>query len=68
MQNDTGIPTYSFTNEPYEDVWLGNLFENEEMVTITSVEIYWDVYENAHDFKSHPLESSDVISPKSQAM
>lgn len=50
MQNDSGIPTYSFTNEPFENVWLGNLFENEEMVTITSVEIYWDVYENAHDY------------------
>ena len=50
LQNDSDVPSYSFTNEPYEEVWLGNLFENEEMVTITSVEIFWDVYENAHDY------------------
>jgi hypothetical protein len=50
LQYDNEIPYYSLTNEPYEDVWLGNLFENEEMITITSIEVYWDIYELAHDF------------------
>ncbi len=49
-QNDLGVESYSFTNEPYEDVWLGNRFTNFEPITITSVEILWDIYENAHDF------------------
>lgn len=52
LQNDTDIPSYSFTNEPYEDVWLGNYFEDFDQKTLTSVEIYFDVYENAHDFVS----------------
>ena len=50
LQNDTDENWYSFTNEPYEEVWLGNHFENSERITITSVEIIWDIYENAHDF------------------
>ena len=50
LQNDTDIDFYSYTNEPYEDVWLGNLFEVEKMITVTSVEVRWDIYELAHDF------------------
>jgi hypothetical protein len=50
LQNDTDIESFSFTNEPFENVWLGNLFENDDHITVTSVEILWDIYENAHDF------------------
>lgn len=48
-QNDTDQISLSYTNEPYEEVWLGNIFINSNLITITSVEIYWDIYELAHD-------------------
>ncbi len=48
--NDMDVPAHSFTNEPFEDVWLGNKFEANGLTTITSVEVLWDIYENAHDF------------------
>ncbi len=50
LQNDTDVNWYSYMNEPYEEVWLGNLFDNENQITVTSVEVTWDIYEQAHDF------------------
>lgn len=49
LQNDNNVNSYSLTNEPYEEVWLGNLFTNNELITITSIEVEWDAYELAHD-------------------
>jgi len=50
LQNDTDDNWFSYTNEPFENVWLGNSFENNELITVTSVEVVWDVYELFHDF------------------
>jgi len=50
LVNDLNNPSYSFTNEPFENVWLGNRFQNNSQITVTSVEVVWDIYENAHDF------------------
>lgn len=58
LQNDVGNPSFSWTNEPFENVWLGNLFTNTGQITITSVEVYWDIYENVHDFVT--LEIIDI--------
>lgn len=68
-QNDTDHITSSYTNEPMEEVWLGNRFDNYEAITITSVEIYWDIYENAHDLvtidildnQGHVIVSSEPV-------
>ena len=49
-QLDNNNNSYSLTNSPNENVWLGNYFQNNDTVTITSAEIYFDVYPNAHDF------------------
>ncbi|MFK5855989.1 MAG: carboxypeptidase-like regulatory domain-containing protein, partial [Bacteroidota bacterium] len=59
LQNDNNIPTQSYTNEPYENVWLGNLFENEKIITVTSVEVYWDIYELDHDFLTIDIMDND---------
>lgn len=59
LQNDNDENWYSFTNEPYEEVWLGNEFENSELITITSVELLWDIYENAHDFVTVDIVDSE---------
>lgn len=63
LQYDSNIPSYSLTNEPYENVWLGNFFENNEMITLTSVEVVWDIYELSHDLVSIDIvnESGEVI-------
>jgi len=50
LQNDTDDNWFSYTNEPYEDVWLGNLFESDESITVISAEVVWDIWENAHDY------------------
>jgi len=50
LQNDTDGVSNSYTNEPYEEVWLGNRFENSDLITITSIEVLWDIYETVHDF------------------
>lgn len=52
IQNDNNTNSYSLTNEAFEEVWLGNYFENEEFITLTSVELEWDIYENSHDLVS----------------
>jgi hypothetical protein len=49
IQNDYGICSYSYTNEPNEDVFLGNVFGITDTTTITSVEFRSDVYLNAID-------------------
>lgn len=49
IQNDNNVYSYSLTNEPNEEVLLGNLFENNDLITITSVELEWDIYELSHD-------------------
>jgi Carboxypeptidase regulatory-like domain/Secretion system C-terminal sorting domain len=50
LQNDLGMISNSFTNEPNENVWLGNFFEISEITTLTSIEIRTDIYSNAVDF------------------
>ena len=68
-QNDTDQIYMSYTNEPMEEVWLGNKFENNNPITITSVEVYWDIYELAHDLitidildnKGNVLVSSEAV-------
>jgi len=49
-QNDLDVCSFSYTNEPNEDVWLGNIFEVEGLLTITDIEFKTDIYENAIDF------------------
>jgi hypothetical protein len=52
LQNDLDVYSGSFTNEPNEHVWLGNIFEIFEITTLTDVEIRTDIYPNAVDFVS----------------
>jgi hypothetical protein len=42
----------SYTNEPFEDVWLGNIFTIDEITTLTDVEIRTDIFPLAVDFVS----------------
>lgn len=63
LQNDNNIPSYSLTNEPYENVWLGNYFENDELITLSSVEVLWDIYEQSHD-----LVSIDIVSESGEVL
>lgn len=44
FQTDLDVTWFSYTNEPNENVWLGNLFENDEPLTLQSVEVFWDIY------------------------
>ncbi len=41
LQYDYGDESYGLANEPYEDVWLGNLMPNNETITITSVTVFF---------------------------
>ena len=64
LQQDLGVISYSYTNEPNEDVWLGNSFEINEITTLTSVEIQTDIYINAMDFVTidiFDIASNDII-------
>ncbi len=45
LQNDLDVITGSYTNEPFENVWLGNIISISEITTLTSVEIRTDYYE-----------------------
>ncbi|HSG68609.1 MAG TPA: carboxypeptidase regulatory-like domain-containing protein [Bacteroidales bacterium] len=38
------IGNNGWANEPYENVWLGNIYETADRGTITSVEMYWADY------------------------
>ena len=50
VQGDLDVISNSYTNEPFEEVWLGNLFEIDQPTTIASVEIRTEVFELALDF------------------
>jgi hypothetical protein len=52
LQNDFDVNSFSYTNEPNENVWLGNLFTINEITTLTSVEIRTDIFALAADFVS----------------
>ncbi len=52
LQNDFNVRSYSYTNEPNENVWLGNYFEIADTTTLTSVEFHSSLYEGAIDFIS----------------
>ncbi len=56
---DLGMVSFSLTNEPNENVWLGNYFPNTDTVTITSAEVYFDYYPNAHDFVTIEVFNAD---------
>jgi hypothetical protein len=45
MQTDFNNCPDSYTNEPNENVWLGNVFKISDTTTITAVEIRTDVYD-----------------------
>jgi len=50
VQGDLDQISNSYTNEPLEEVWLGNLFEIDQMTTISSAELRTEVFELAMDF------------------
>jgi len=50
LQNDSNQISNSYTNEPNENVWLGNIFTIDDITTITEVEIRTDIFELAVDF------------------
>ena len=52
LQNDFGVDSNSFTNEPNENVWLGNIFSISEITTLTNIEIRTGIFPNAVDFVS----------------
>ncbi len=43
---DDGEHDNGYCAEPYEEVSLGNLFENDEVITITAVDLFWAEYLN----------------------
>lgn len=45
IQNDLDVCSFSYTNEPNEVVWLGNLFGISDTTTLTAVEIRSDIYD-----------------------
>ena len=49
LQNDYSDCTFSYTNEPQEHVWLGNVFHIDDTSTLTKVEIHTDVYDLSSD-------------------
>lgn len=50
LKKDFNVRSYSLTNEPNENVWLGNFFAISQITTLTSVEIQTDFYTNATDY------------------
>ena len=46
---DAGTCSFSYTNEPLEDVYLGNLFTITDTLTLSHVEVRFDVFPNAFD-------------------
>ncbi|MDB9980166.1 carboxypeptidase regulatory-like domain-containing protein, partial [Ulvibacter sp.] len=60
LQNDLDVNSFSYTNEPNENVWLGNIFTINEITTLTNVEIRTDIYNLAADFVS--IDVFDVAS------
>ena len=47
---DLNVESNGYSNEPNEDVWLGNYFLISELTTLTSVEIQTSIYQGAEDF------------------
>jgi CarboxypepD_reg-like domain/Secretion system C-terminal sorting domain/Cleaved Adhesin Domain len=45
LQNDLDVISFSYTNEPNEDVWLGNIFDINDTTTLLSIEFLTDIYE-----------------------
>lgn len=57
---DTDYTSASYTNEPFEDVWLGNRFEfGTDTTTAMAIEVHFDIYENATDFVTVELLDED---------
>lgn len=50
LKKDFNVRSYSLTNEPNENVWLGNFFAISQITTLTSVEIHTSYYTNATDY------------------
>jgi len=64
LQNDLGVNSASYTNEPNENVWLGNIFTINDITTLTNVEIRTDVFVLAVDFVSidvYDLATEEII-------
>ncbi len=59
IRNDLETCSFSYTNEPNENVWLGNIFEIDELTTITDVEFRTDIYENATSLVTLDLFDAD---------
>ncbi|MDC0006951.1 carboxypeptidase regulatory-like domain-containing protein, partial [Winogradskyella sp.] len=50
LQYDFNEESNGYSNEPNEEVWLGNYYEVSELTTITSVEIQTSIYQGVEDF------------------
>lgn len=50
LQYDLNVESNGYSNEPDEDVWLGNYYVISELTTITSVEIQTSIYQGVEDF------------------
>lgn len=59
MSNDLDFCSFSYTNEPQENVWLGNKFTNDETFTLQSVEVQWDIYLLDPDFVTIEILNAD---------
>ena len=64
IQNDFGYDSNAYSNEPNEEVWLGNIFSISDITTITSIEIGTFYIESVADYVSIDvidLENNEVI-------
>lgn len=50
LQYDFNEESNGYSNEPNEEVWLGNFYLVSELTTITSVEIQTSIYQGVEDF------------------
>ncbi|MDB9755281.1 choice-of-anchor J domain-containing protein [Winogradskyella sp.] len=50
LQYDFNEESNGYSNEPNEEVWLGNYYVVSELTTITSVEIQTSIYQGVEDF------------------
>jgi len=57
---DINAMSTSYTNEPMEDVWLGNVVElGDDTTTVLALEFQFDVYELAEDWVTAEILSSE---------
>ena len=49
LQYDLNVESNGYSNEPNEDVWLGNYYLITELTTLTSVEIQTSIYQGVDD-------------------